>query len=324
MGDRSAFWNGEGVQSSNTLKGVGQTLVCVSLIALLPVISNGRPAGFGALSFAFFLSFYQFLFSVPLMLKEMFSGQRGMFSPASGSHSPRRAFMLTLLTGLLFAVAIFLFVFGVEAAGTVSGAIALQASPVFAIIIEAVFLGRRKSAAELGLTALLLVTLYGLGTNGAWTIAGLNIWFLAVLAVPLLWAIAHVIVRQELGKSPITPAQVTFFRVGLSALFLGLVLLATDARGLFAAFTTPQWQMAAALMGLVYYLELLIWFSAIRHIPVSLAATIGATSPALTMVFASLFLHEAILPYQVAAFIVLVLAIAGLTLLGARTRPATA
>lgn len=51
-------------------------------------------------------------------------------------------------------------------------------------------------------------------------------WFLVALGVPFLWSIAHVIIKEELGQTPVTPVQVTFFRVVISTIFLlGIVAL---------------------------------------------------------------------------------------------------
>lgn len=127
----------------------------------------------------------------------------------------------------------------------------MQACPVFAILWESLFLKRRKSMIELLLTAVLIVALSYLGTGGSFRIDGFSPWFLLALGVPLLWSIAHVIIREELGRTPVTPAEVTLLRVAVSTLFLGGVLAVSEpqqfAMGLRAAiFSSSAWRWASS------------------------------------------------------------------------------
>jgi drug/metabolite transporter (DMT)-like permease len=145
----------------------------------------------------------------------------------------------------------------------------------------------------------------------------LSPWFLVSLGVPLLWSIAHVIIKEELSNTPITPAQVTFFRVAISTLFLAVVLVIAVPSEIGAGINAI-FQTMSAIMGFVYFLELIVWFYAVRHIDVSLASSITTPWPALTMVFAVPFLGDAIAPYQIVALAVVVVCIYGLTLASLR------
>ena len=78
-------------------------------------------------------------------------------------------------------------------------------------------------------------------------------------------------------------------------------------------------QTMSAVMGLVYFLELIVWFYAVRHIDVSLASSITTPWPALTMVLAVAFLGDAIETYQIVALLIVVACIYGLTLAGVQT-----
>lgn len=282
-------------------KGIGLALVCLVILGTLPVVSNSRPAGTDALAFAFFLSLWQLIFSLPLFIHELTSGRKGIFGMAAGAGRLHRAAAVTLVTGIMFGLATWCYVVSMEKAGAVSAAIAIQTYPLFAILAEAVLIRRGKSVVEMALTLGLVLDLYYLGTGGTWQARGISIWFLAALGVPLLWSIAHVLIREELTATPVTPAQVTFFRVLLSAVFLGAVLAGTNrwAPGRFMD-TLPY----AAAMGCLYYIELLVWFHAVRHIHVSLASAITTPWPAVTMVLAALFLDDRIRAYQVIAFVI--------------------
>lgn len=303
--------------SPSVPKGVLLSLICLVLLGIMPTISNLRPPEVAALSFAFALSVWQVVFAAPLFGWELQRGTGGIFALSLSGRERRRMSLVALFTGTLFGLSTYLYVLGVEKAGAANAAIAIQAYPLFAIAWESLFLKRTKTPVELLLTAILIGALYYLGTGGTLRPSGLSPWFLLCLSVPLLWSVAHVLIKEELSNTPITPAQVTFFRVLISALFLLAILAIAIPSGVslgVAAILQP----ISAFMGLVYFLELIIWFYAVRHIDVSLASSITTPWPALTMMLAVPLLGDGIETYQIVALLVLVTCIYGLTLAGIR------
>lgn len=302
--------------------GVIQAFICLILISIMPVISNARPeagAGSDALSFAFLLSLWQLIFSLPLFAKDAFARKSGLFDPKLEPRAKKRVLWAVIGTGLMFGLSTYLYVLSAEKAGAVNSALAIQAYPLFAILWESLFLKRHKSALELVFTLVLVATLVYLATNGTFRAEGLSVWFLLALTIPLIWSVAHIILREVMGRTSFTPAQVTTIRAFTSCLFLLALMVATDLHlTLPEAFSHSALQLSAVLMGGVYYVELLIWFYAVRHIDVSLASSITVPSPAGTMVFAFLFLGDAILPYQVGAMIIVMLSLYGLIFAGHR------
>ena len=283
--------------------GICLALVCLFILGTLPVVSNSRPPGTSALAFAFFLSVWQLIFSLPLFIRELTSGRRGIFGMEGGLGKRGRATAVAIVTGIMFGLATWCYVLSMEKAGAVSAAIAIQTYPLFAILVEMALIRQGKSLTELALTTGLVLDLYYLGTGGTWQFNGISVWFLAALGVPLLWSIAHVLIREELTTTPITPAQVTFFRVLLSAVFLGTAL-AVSGEGTAFRWFNPEVMPYAAAMGCLYYLELLLWFYAVSHIHVSLASAVTTPWPAVTMVLAAIFLGDRIQGYQVVAFLI--------------------
>ncbi len=291
----------------------------------MPIIANSRPATFDALSFAFFLSAWQLLFSLPLVVREASSANRGILARTVGAKLQRRALTVVVLTGAMFGVSTYLYVVAVERAGAVSAAIAIQAYPLFAILWETLFLGRRKTALELLFTACLLAALVHQATGGTWRIEGFSIWFAVAVGVPFLWSVAHVVIKEVLDRTPISPAQVVFLRVLVSSLLLVIILLiASGPERVLQDLASPAFQKFAALMGLVYYLELLFWFRAVRHIDVSMAASITVPWPVVTTVLAVLVLGEQVDGAQVVTLAVVVASIYGLLFAAARKRHALA
>lgn len=298
-------------------KGIALSLVCLTLLGIMPIISNLRPGEIGPLSFAFALSIWQVVFAAPVFVLELKNGTKGIFGLGLNRRERGRMILVALFTGAMFGLSTYLYVLGVEKAGATNAAIAIQAYPLFAISWEALFLKRRKTAFELALTGVLIGALYYLGTGGTFLISGLSPWFLASLGVPLLWSIAHVIIKEELSNTPITPAQVTFFRVAISSVFLFVLLAMTVPSGVTVGFGAV-FQTMSATMGLVYFLELIVWFHAVRHIDVSLASSITTPWPALTMILSVPLLGDSVEPYQIIALLLVVACIYGLTLASLR------
>ncbi len=271
----------------------------------MPIIANLRPRNIDALSFSFALSVWQVVFALPVFGMELRTGTRGLFEAKMPKAVRRKTFGVAMMTGGMFGLATYLYVLGVEKAGAGTAAVAIQAYPVFAIAWEGLFLKRHKSPWELLLTGLMVAALCYLGTGGTFRLNGMSPWFLVALGVPFLWSIAHVIIKEELGQTPITPVQVTFFRVVISAVFLLAIVALIGAHGLPAA-VGAVFHLMSAIMGFVYFLELIVWFHAVRHIDVSLASSITTPWPALTMVLAVVFLGDGIAAYQVVALLAVV------------------
>lgn len=309
------------VANNNIKSGVMLAFVCLCILSVMPVISNGRPAGFSALSFAFFLSVWQVVFALPLFVLELRLGRKGIFGAGLTPRKAGRSVAVMVVTGAMFGLSTYLYVLGVEKAGAGSAAVAIQAYPMFAILLEALFLKRRKTATELGLTGLLVATLYYLATGGTLRLDGISPWFLVSLGVPLLWSIAHIIIKEELGRMPISPVQVTFFRVVISTGFLAVMLAVIEPSGLVSGAASAGFQGFAMIMGLVYFLELVVWFYAVRQIDVSLASSITTPWPAFTMILAAVLLGEEIAAYQITAFVVVALSIYGLIFASLRKPP---
>ena len=303
-------------------RGVSFAFVCLGILGVMPIIADSRPPGSNALSFAFFMSVWQLVCAVPFVVWEIGTGRRGIFGQGLERARRLRVIAIILATGAIFGLSTYAYVLAIEKAGPVSTAIAIQAYPLFAILWETLFLNRRKTPLELVFTLLLLGAMVYLATGGTLRVDGLSIWFLLALAIPFLWSVAHVIIKEVLDRTPITPAQVTFFRVLVSSVFLGLLVVMIDGDMALADLGDADFQMWALILGLVYYLELIFWFYAVRHIDVSVASSITVPWPALTMVLAVLVLGERIEVHQVVAFAVVVVSMYGLLLAGARKQRA--
>jgi len=306
---------------SNIKTGIVLSFVSLILLGIMPIISNSRPMEIGALNFALYLSVWQLIVATPVLLIEYRYANRGILDANLSGRLKRKTVLIILATGALFGVSTFVYVLALEKAGTVSASIAIQAYPLFAILRETIFLNRKKTTAELLFTFLLIVGLYYLGTNGTWLIEGLSYWFIFALSVPLIWSVAHVIIKEVLDKTPITPAQVTFFRVLVSVIVIFTMSVTINGFSQVAQLMENNvFQMYAAAMGLVYYLELVNWFYAVKHVDVSVASSITTPWPVVTVILAIIFLHESIEIHQVVTLVIVFISVYGILLSGKKKR----
>jgi drug/metabolite transporter (DMT)-like permease len=106
---------------------------------------------------------------------------------------------------------------------------------------------------------------------------------------------------------------VTTSRLVVSTSVLFLLTVFMDGPGtIWGAGSALLFQLFAAAMGLAYYLELIAWFNAVRHIDVSVASSITVPAPAVTMVLAAIFLGDNIQRTQVLALGVVAFGLLGL------------
>jgi drug/metabolite transporter (DMT)-like permease len=298
-------------------RGIGIILafLCLLILGAMPILAASRPARFDSLTFTIAITCWQLVAALPLFAIEL---------AKSGGRFPRlvgrgRAGVITLATGAMFGLSTYMYVVAAEKAGPVSMVIALQAYPLFATFWETLFLGKRKSLLELGFMAVMLVALVYLTTEGSFRIAGISWWSAFALGIPLIWSIAHLLLRHVLTTTAITPNQVTISRLIISGAFLlllALVIGTPDA--LVEAFAAADFQKAAFILGVAYYLELILWFYAMRHIDVSLASSVTVPAPAVTMLLAVVFWGGEVAAYQVAAMAVIAIGMYGLLLAGRR------
>ena len=306
----------------NPRLGVISAFACLGILGVLPVLANARPANFDGLTFTIWLTIWQILSALPLYLSERARGQRGLFEAAGAGRSRSWTIFVAVSTGMMFGLSTYMYVVAAGKAGPVSMAIVLQAYPLMTMLAEAIFLNKRKTLPELGFTALMIVALVYLTTNGTFRIADISWWSVFALGIPALWTVAHLLLKtQVLDRTALTLNQVTLSRLLVSGAFLAVLVFAIgDPRQVLAGLTDFGLQRAAIVMGVAYYIELIFWFQAIRNIDVSVASAIEVPAPAVTMLVAVVFAGAAIALHQVLAMAAIVIGMYGLLFAGRAQR----
>ncbi len=311
------------MQPQNPRLGIAFAFVCLLILGVMPILASVRPAGASSLTFTVWMTAWQLVSAIPLLLRERATGHGGAFGGIPAGRR-RQAAAITIITGAMFGTSTLMYVVAAEKAGPVNMAIALQAYPLFAIGLEAVLLGKRKSAAELAFTGLMIAALLYLITDGTFLPGDVSWWSVFALSIPLIWSVAHILLRQVLLGTAITPNQVTVSRLAISGAFLlATALVLGEGGALLAVATDRDFQKATFLLGLAYYLELVVWFSAIRHIDVSVASSVTVPTPAVTMLVAVAFLGDSVALHQIVAMAAIAVAMYGLLFAGRRARRTT-
>lgn len=291
-------------QRNARARGIGCAVVSLFLLGAMPVISTSRPVGYGALVFAFWMSFWQLLLALPLFIRESNKKQLSCLMTlrqlCSGS---------MLFTGILFALATWFYILAFDKVGAVNAAIALQAYPLCAAMTEVIICRKRKTRREIFWMCVIVFSLYHLSTQGTWRLSGGSAWFLIALAVPVLWSIAHVILREALINTPVTPGQITVSRLAITCVFLFPLAFISGSQSFFSTVSFTEFQIFALIMGGCYYLELMFWFNAVKYIEVSLASSITSPSPLVTLFLSALFLSETVTAMQIYIMLIILCAL---------------
>ena len=309
----------EGISKRNI--GVLLSFFSLFLLGFLPVISNSRPSNLNALNYAFYLSLWQLICSIPFFIYESTKSNSGIFQKSADSKMRSKTLMIMGITGIIFSISTFFYVFAIETAGTVNGSLAMGTYPLFSIFMEFLIFRKKRRTIEIFFTITIIVGIYYLGTEGTWLISDFSIWFGLALIVPFLWSIAHVIIKNSIDTSPITPSQITFIRVLIASIVLFVISSLVNSTGnVLEGLLNPEFQFIGFLMGIVYYVELINWFYAVKHIEVSVASTITTPAPLITIFFALLLLKEPIGFYHIIAMIIIFTSLYGLLWAGNRKK----
>jgi drug/metabolite transporter (DMT)-like permease len=299
--------------SPSRVTGILFAFSCLAILGVMPLLASSRPVGSDGLAFAIWLTGWQLVAALPLFIMEMRGGNQHQIRRAPGSN----ALFVALLTGAMFGISTYMYVVAAEKAGAINMVLALQSYPLIAMATEAVFLGKRKSVAEAGFTLLSVLALAYLVTDGSFRPDRLSHWTLFALGIPVLWTVAHLLLKRVLENLSVTPNQVTVSRLIISGLFLLLVQAGLGQTGtLVQALASREFMLAAAALGIAYYLELLLWFYAMRHIDVSLASSITVPAPAITMLISAFYLGQTVQLHQIVAMVLVTAGIYGLLAAG--------
>lgn len=278
----------------------------------MPILAGIRPTHIDALSFTLAVTAWQLVSALPLLAVEQ--AQRRQSKAKLELSLSKKTMALALLTGAMFGLSTLMYVVAAEKIGAVNFIVLLQAYPLIALVLEAILLRSRKTRREWAFTVLIVAAIVYLMTEGTFRLSNISWWSGFALIVPVIWSLAHILLRQILLTTPISPNDVTVSRLVISGAFLLLAQFSIGVPGALNNFMNWDFLKMAMPLGVAYYIELLFWFYAMRHIDVSLGSSIMVPSPAITMLVTVFLLGGTVATWQVAAMVVVVIGLWGLLL----------
>lgn len=290
----------------NRIKGLVFGILVLIGNGIHPIINNTRPILLDPLNFVLQMSIFEFLFAIPPCLLEI----KGMKKRGEMIKIPKQkneliSYLFKLfLIGFIFTIANYFYVLGLEMAGSVSGSIALKVSPLYLLLIGALFLGEKFDWKQLFLVIWMLIGLFFLATEGTWRVQIFSLGFGILLVTPLLWSVGHAITKTLLQKHQIFPSMVILVRTGVITILIFLFTLIFQGwHYISSSFINLEYQWFSFLMGITYFFMHFGWYSAIRHLDLSFTSALVTPSPVLTILFAILFTNESIYLYQIIGMI---------------------
>ncbi|NVM38205.1 MAG: hypothetical protein HWN81_21605 [Candidatus Lokiarchaeota archaeon] len=125
--------------------GVLLSFISLFLLGILPIISNSRPLALSALNFAFYLTLWELICSLPLFFYELTKPNPGIFQKSIIPNIRKKTFVIMGITGIIFSISTFFYVYAFETAGTISAAIAIQTYPLFSIVMEFILFKKKSN-----------------------------------------------------------------------------------------------------------------------------------------------------------------------------------
>jgi len=193
------------------------------------------------------------------------------------------------------------------------GSLALKISPVYAMLLGALFLGEKVSWKEITLTAVMLFGLYYLGTAGTFVFGSFSLGFAKLLFVPLLWGIGHALTKPLLENRTISPIQIIVVRSSIISVVIGgTTIILHDISFLGNALLRPEYLLFSLLMGGTYFLMHISWYNSITYIDLGYASALVTPSPAITTILAVSLSLDILHGYDIIGMAVVFISLFGL------------
>ncbi len=288
------------------IKGLFFAIIVLIGNGIHPIINNSRPLLLDPLNFVLQMSIFEFILAIPTCVLEIrgLKANKQMITIPQDK-KPRMVYFIRLfLIGAIFTAANYFYVVGLQLAGSVSGSIALKVSPLYLLLIGALFLNEKFDWKQLLIICWMLIGLFYLATQGTWQIEVFSIGFGILLITPLLWSIGHAITKVLIRNNQIFPSFVILVRTGIITILIFTITIITNGWNYIQdSFLNPEFQWFSFLMGITYFFMHFGWYTAIGYLDLSFASALVTPSPILTLLFALIFTDESVHPYQIIGMI---------------------
>jgi drug/metabolite transporter (DMT)-like permease len=311
------------MEQKSLIKGVAYAALSLLFVSFQPIIANARPEELDAFLFAAATCIVEALVFFPMLIietrvlnnrmKNEMGELSGKKNPLQSKNQPSHPFeklkehkLFLLYIGFNFGIAQVLFFIAYRLAGAINGSLAQQTTIIFGLIFGFLILKEKPNLIQIIFSFILLFGLIFAVTKGQFNLIQLNFGVILMLFVTALWMIAHSLSRSVFSQNKITPIQLAFIRNVISGFFLALVYLIFFPITNLALILKPINLLFMILMGIVYALDIFLWYNSIKYVEVSKATVIASPMPILTAFFAFAILGEFFTIYHfIGAFIII-------------------
>lgn len=280
--------------------------------AFLPLINNTKPAGFSDLYYAWVSAVWEVFCIIPIWLFEKRKQikqniisinkeashsltvsnetRQLMEKPSIAVNTSKKSVLWKLIfIGVIFSLAGVGTTYGLTNAGSIASSIALKISPIYAMIIGALYLKEKINFWQVFITIGLFTVLIYMGTKGWW--------------YHYVGGIGHGLTKPLLMQKIISSPDIILIRNSIVMLILGISYVVLFGWVEFQLWTSPIHLFYMFLIGLNQMLMHWAWYRSITDLDLSLSSALVIPSPVLTTFFAIMITHETIYSYHIVGLV---------------------
>ncbi|HUX99629.1 MAG TPA: DMT family transporter [Candidatus Deferrimicrobium sp.] len=293
-------------------------IVSIFLGGIQPVVARARPVILDPHIFSGMSCLFQALIFIPIFLLE-FRLKKKSVSPkvATGKTLNRGSqlylgkskWVLFLIVGVVFSLALFLYYFGLDLAGAINGTLAQKSTAFFGLLFGYLILKERINKIQIISCCVLFFGMILAVTQGNFSLLQLNFGVVVILICSAIWMVGHTFSKPYLSERVTTSSELLIMRNLISAAVLILTYLMMYGPSQMLIIFDPTNAMAYIFMGFIYGSNLFCWYQIMKYLDISIGTIIITPQIIVTAFFGSIFLGEAFTIFHLIGLIIIIASI---------------
>jgi drug/metabolite transporter (DMT)-like permease len=312
------------VVKRETKLGILFGIASIFLGGIQPIVARARPVILDPHIFSGMSCLFQALIFIPIFLLE-FKLKKKSVSPkvdigkaGSKLYFGKSKWVLFIIVGVVFSLALFLYYFGLDLAGAINGTLAQKSTAFFGLLFGYLILKERINKLQVIFCGVLFFGMILAVTQGNFSLLQLNFGVVVILICSAIWMVGHTFSKPYLSERVTTSSELLIMRNLISAAILILTYLMMYGPSQILIIFDPTNAMAYIFMGLVYGSNLFCWYQIMKYLDISIGTIIITPQLIVTALFGSIFLGEAFTIFHLIGLIIIIASILVISY-GART-----
>ncbi|MHA1405196.1 MAG: DMT family transporter [Candidatus Helarchaeota archaeon] len=286
----------------------------IFLGGIQPIIARARPIVLDAHIFSAMSCLFQALIFIPLVLLEYKLARRNSsesvdvnFLSDSGVklYFGKSKWILYIIVGVTFSLALFLYYFGLDLAGAINGTLAQKSTAFFGLFYGYLLLREKVTKLQVIFSCVLFFGLVLAVTQGAFFLLQVNIGVIIILICSAIWMFGHTCSKPYLSNKITNSSELLIMRNFISAAVLLVTYLIIFGPFHMIIIFDPVNAMFYILMAVVYGSNLFCWYQIIKYLDVSIGTILITPQLIVTAFFGSIFLGEAFTIFHLIGLIII-------------------